>query len=1114
MRFYLSQLAPVMIEMVFFIRTRLHVFGVAFRLLLSLLFIGQVNLFAQNDIRFERISTDDGLSQSSISRIIQDQYGYLWIATLDGLNRYNGNEFKIYQHDNKNSHSLYNNHVKTLALDQDQQLWLVFDNAIARYEPKTDAFINYPITLSPTIESIILFEIDFADKNSILLSTNAGLIEFDVEKQEAKPSARHSLFARKKISSYANLPLTGELVVTKESAFFRFTNTDDWKVLLTDTVSLFAYVSDGTQEIYFQTKTQLLKYDLLKRNYTYLETFQDSKNFNPDQNGLLKLSTGELWVYRNGLHIYDSQGILQSTLVSIPQNPNSLSGNLISCIYESKDQVVWVGTNGFGLNKYNPQLSVFKYVGAFKDAPLSLSNNFVRSIYTTNDEQVLVGTFSGLDVLDLKNNNSRHYEVISKNGERAQVNKMIESADKNIWLCTTKGLMKWKGREVVPGGIAPLDRSDLNIYTGLSFDSTTLLLATSIGMFQVDFKRKEAVKLNDYRSMVIGKWHGQFWIESEDDIRLLSSDAITTTQMFKKDSNDSSQFPDTQVKCFYTDSAGTLWIGTWGQGLILYDHTNKRFQTFAESEGLPNAVVYGILEDSSGNLWFSTNRGICAFDTKKKKVIRNFEKADGLQGNEFNTNAFFKSTAGYFYFGGINGLTYYKPEQANAIKSSIPKSVVTGFFINQTRIHSLKDGTIISQYGDQHIELAWGEQNFGFEVAGLGFNYPGRTRLKYKLENFDADWNFVEDETRISYTNVPPGRYTLRVLASNSFGDWEEHGLTIHVTVNGPFWKSPYFLVSLVVGSLLFFILIYYWRVTSLKKRSIYLEKVVAERTHEIQKMNEEIATQNEEISAQNEELSTQSEALSIQNQELISIRYSLEKKVKERTLVLQNVNNRLIEQNVQLEQFSFITAHNIRGPLARIKGLIQLLPQKDLLEIEHLKRSVQNLDDIISDLGTIINIRDGASRLIEPVSLQHVLEHTIQTLEIDIKDKNAIIDQSDFQDYVIRGIEPYVLSVFHNLVHNSLKYSDNIRQPIIKISTRSINEEVIVTITDNGIGIDMRYAEGKMFNLYQRFHANSEGKGFGLFLSKTQIEVMGGQIQAISELGKGSTFTLVFRSV
>jgi ligand-binding sensor domain-containing protein len=391
-----------MIEMVFFFRRRLLIFGVAFTLILSFLCIGQVNLFAQNDIRFEHISTDDGLSQSSITSIIQDQYGYLWIATLDGLNRYNGKEFKIYQYDNKNNYSLYSNHVKTLTLDPDQQLWLVFDNAIARYEPKTDAFINYPIKLFPTNETITIFEIDFVNKNLILLSTSIGLIEFDVEKQEAKTSVKHSMFAGKKILSYANLPLTGELVITQESALLRFVNKDDWQILLTDTVSLSAYVSQGTYEIYFQTRSQLSKYDLLKRNFTHLDNFQDDKNFNPNQNGLLRLSTGELWVYRNDLQVFDTQGKLRSTLVSIPQNPNSLSGNLISCIYESKDQVVWVGTNGFGLNKYNPQLSVFKYIGAFKDAPLSLSNNFVKSIYTANDEQVFVGTFSGLDVIDLK----------------------------------------------------------------------------------------------------------------------------------------------------------------------------------------------------------------------------------------------------------------------------------------------------------------------------------------------------------------------------------------------------------------------------------------------------------------------------------------------------------------------------------------------------------------------------------------------------------------------------------------------------------------------------------------------------------------------------------------
>lgn len=1079
--------------------------------LLSVLFGNPVTLLAQNDIRFERITVEDGLSQSSIVSIIQDQYGYLWIATLDGLNRYNGKEFRVYRKDAGNIASLYSNQVRMLLLDSKQNLWVTFRDAIAQYDPLTDTFINYPIRLSKEGSPLVINDIDIVDQGPVLLSTNQGLIEFDIKKREAVRSVRYAYFNGMKLSSYSNLKGVGELVVTAKTAFMRLTTSSEWKIVFTDSVAISSSANENSEIVYFQNPRQIVRYDLAKNHSSVVAQFPVENNFNPNQNGLVKLSSGDLWVYRNRIDIYDSADVYKFTLSSISQDPNSLSGNLISCIYESKDHVVWVGTNGFGLNKYDPQLSIFKYIGAFRDAPLTLSNNYVNTIHSSDDIHILAGTYSGLDVLNLNTHTSKHFVVRDERNHPAQINKIIEDFNKTIWLLTSKGLMKFDGREVQHSKIELLD--NLHIYSAIPNDSASYTLTTNKGMFRWNVSTNECFKLNDFKSLVMGKHLDHIWIESEFDVRVLSQDGTETTKVFRKDSNDSTQFPQVQIKCFYTDTNGLLWIGTWGHGLILFDSTSQRFRTFSESDGLPNSVIYGIVEDGAGNLWLSTNKGICVFDPKTKTVIRNFDQKDGLQGNEFNTNAYFKSPSGHFYFGGVNGLTYFKPMDAIQIKSTIPKSVLTGFFVNQSRVDLLNDGTVINQYGDQNIVLDWDERNFGFEVAGLGFNYPGRIKLKYRLDDFDKKWNFIEDVTRISYTNVPPGKYTLRVLSSNSFGDWEEQGLTVHIKVNGPIWSSPFFIAPVVLTLLLIITIFYYLRVSHLKKRALYLETIVNDRTREIQIKNEEIATQNEEILAQNEELSTQSDSLAAQNQELTVIRTSLENEVKERTRSLQDSNNKLIDQNAQLEQFSFITAHNLRGPLARIKGLIQLLPTNDSIEMNLLEKSVQNLDDVISDLGTIINIRHDVDRVTESVSLKSIMVQTIQALEGDIKKKNAFIDLSQFNDQLIKGIKPYLLSIFYNLLHNALKYSSNTRQPTVRVYTRKTSDGIIVSFEDNGIGIDMRYAEGKVFKLYQRFHANIEGKGFGLFLIKTQVEAMGGQIRISSELNKGTIFTIVFNT-
>lgn len=1063
-------------------------------------------LSAQSDVRFQRISVDQGLSQSSIKSIVQDQYGYLWIATLDGLNRYNGRGFKIYRHDKENKNSLYSNQIVQLYLDGEQNLWLIYRDAIARYEPKTDSFTNYRITPPDSKKSMIIQSMNSLTDNLVLLITNQGLLQFNVATNEVSQSAHHAQFDQQRVTSNFYLPGVGEWVITQFEVFVKFENSSEWTSLFYDAVNITGYFSEATNEVYLQTKQQLLKFNSVSKKVEVLDRFIEKDNFDINQNSIVKLSTGELWVNRGVLYVYNEKDVFKTVIRNIPQNPTSLSGDLVACVYETKDNVIWVGTNGFGLNKYDPQLSIFGYIGTYHGTPLTLSHNYVNTIFTSDDNQLFIGTFNGLDVLNLQDRQSRHFSIFNNDKLPTRINKIIQDSRKNNWLLTNgKGLMRFDGNRILPSGIQTLDSANLNIFGAVETNDGNYVLATGKGLYKWNPEKETGSKLNAMGSMAIGLFKNELWIESEFEVSVLDITGKNIVRSFKKNSYASSSFPQAPIRCFYTDTDDQLWIGSWGGGLTVYDTTSQQFKSYTEADGLPNSVVYGILEDAQGYLWLSTNKGICVFDKKKRKVVRNFNKDDGLQGDEFNTYAFSQSPSGKFYFGGINGLTYFNPNEAIQITSTIPKSILTGFFINQVRADNLKNGEVINQYGDQDIVLDWNERNFGFEVASLGFTYPGRTRFKYMLENFDQTWNVVDIETRISFTNIPPGNYTLKVLSSNSFGDWETKGLRIGIIVKGPFWKDPLFIFLFVVVGIASIVVSYYWRINALKRRAHYLESLIDERTREIQ-------IKNEEIQAQNEELVTQSETVGKQNEELIQIRTSLEHKVDERTRVLKNLNKHLIEQNTQLEQFAFITAHNIRGPLARIKGLLNLLPKDASKEMSYLDLSVQNLDEVISDLSKIINIRHGVDQLMESVPLKTILTQVIHSLEEDIEKKQATIDIAEFEDIVISGIKPYLYSIFYNLLHNALKYSTSIRQSCIKCSAKKVDNKIVIVIEDNGLGIDMRYASEKIFGLYQRFHTNIAGKGLGLFLIKTQTEAMGGKITVSSELNQGTIFTLTLK--
>jgi signal transduction histidine kinase len=298
---------------------------------------------------------------------------------------------------------------------------------------------------------------------------------------------------------------------------------------------------------------------------------------------------------------------------------------------------------------------------------------------------------------------------------------------------------------------------------------------------------------------------------------------------------------------------------------------------------------------------------------------------------------------------------------------------------------------------------------------------------------------------------------------------------------------------------------LYIIRTRQLELKAQNLATTVAQRTEEVQ-------TKNNEIAAQNEELHTQAEMLIEKNELLEAIRENLEDKVKERTQNLTQLNEDLLEQNTKLEQFAFITAHNIRGPIARIQGLLQILPEEVSNEVvDYLKYSVDELDQVIRDLVTILDVRNGLDQHFEKVDIREVVLQTVQSLQDDIDKANATVNLDRFSPLSLYGVRPYFQSIFHNLIHNALKYSKDDEDPVIHIAHRRQKNKVLITITDNGLGIEMQYAKQKIFNLYQRFHPKRPGKGFGLYLVKTQLETMKADISVESELGKGTTFTITF---
>lgn len=790
---------------------------------------------AQKEVRFERVTVDEGLSQSSVTSVVQDKFGYLWVGTLDGLNRFDGNYFKVYRNSRSDSNSLFSNEVRGLFLDRAKNIWISHPSAISTYNSATDQFVSY--SFNKEANDVLVRAMFQLNDSEFLLSTNSGIFELDAVRGKLTRSTSYAEFEGKQVTGFTRNNI-GDWVATTTGVHVRFYGSSVWESLFEDSGGISCLFDTLSGDFLVQTEHKLIRYDYTSRSFKRIDTFASAEGYDPTSFTQLRLTNGELWLGRGSIYIYDKNYQRIHVLPSNRKGPFNLSGSPITCITELRDNVVWVGTNGYGLNKYNPSLSVFKLLGNFEGNFGKLSDDFVSEVFETTSGELMISSFEGgIDVINPKDKKSKHYPRPENAGQwqtRLKINRLLQDSNQRIWLLTSRGAMWLSEKGIRPSSFANLD--SVAIYDYAKITENYYLLTTDKGLFHWDLTRKVAKQLNGIGSMVVGLHQSNIWIETDRDVRMYQADGRTLVKSFPKDSNPITGFASTEVKCFFSDSEGQLWIGTWGAGLAKYLPETNSFQYFTEEHGLPNNVVYGVLEDDNGNLWLSTNNGLCVFDKNLGQSRRNFRKGDGLQGNEFNTRAYFKSPSGTMFFGGTNGLTFFNPKEVLEIKNYQAKSFVTNFFSSGNRLRNIESIISPDRSKTEPVILDWDQRNFGFELGGLDFTSPDQVSFKYKLENFDSDWSFVGTETRISFTNIPPGEYTFLVKASSQNGIWEDEGVAIPLVIKAPFWLAAWFKVLVTFILALLFYAILRWRQFAARKREKLLSKLVIDRTNDLLK--------------------------------------------------------------------------------------------------------------------------------------------------------------------------------------------------------------------------------------------------------------------------------------
>ena len=831
-----------------------------------------------NTIRFDRLTVEDGLSQNAVLTIAQDGRGFLWLGTEDGLNKYDGYKFTVYEHDPEDPTSLVDNFISVIYVDRQGELWVGTRSGLDRYDPMTGSFIHFagdaanPYSLQG--EWVISI---FEDRQGTLWvgTEEGGLNGLDratgafihYRYDEGDPSSLGDNAVRVIYEDSADNLWIGthaglDRFDREEGVFAHFGVEDtDPKSLNINDVSA---ISEGEQgHLWIGTEEGgVYRFDPISGDIlNFQHDPQDPKSLSHNRvRAIHRDHLGNLWIgTQNGLDFlsFDSASSTSGRINFLhyrhdPFDPNSLGSSVVWSIYEDKSGVMWFGTYGGGLNKYNRSSERFRLYQHRPNLPNSLSDNMIWSIAEDSLGRLWIGTFNGgLNLLDRAADKLivyRYDEAGSDGLLSDDVRAIIEDESGKLWIGTAGGLNRLDLRTnrftdfthdpEDPGSLSGnrvnvlLPSRSGSIWVGTRYDGLNRLDPSTGEFTRYQNRPDDPLSLGDDRVWALYEDHlGAIWVGTLNGISVLDPEGDQFIR-YQHDAQDPNSLSSNSIFSFYEDPDGFMWIGTWGGGLDRFDRLTGTFDHFTERDGLPNDTIYGIEIDADGHLWMSTNRGLSRFDPRSG-TFQNYDVRDGLQDNEFNVGAHFTSESGEMFFGGIRGFNAFFPADIQ-LNPSIPPIVITTFYkFNQPVRQDLLP--------EERIELSYQENFIAFEFSALDFNAPESNRYAYMLEGLDDDW--IEAGTRryVSYTNLDGGDYVFRVKGSNSDGAWNDEGASAYITVAPPYWETLWFRAIALFGVFGLGFGILRWRVRTSEARSRELEGIVQERTREIEQRRQEL---------------------------------------------------------------------------------------------------------------------------------------------------------------------------------------------------------------------------------------------------------------------------------
>ncbi|MGB5498662.1 MAG: two-component regulator propeller domain-containing protein, partial [Maribacter sp.] len=784
---------------------------------------------SQNQISFRQLSVKDGLSQNSAISIAQDSTGYLWIATQDGLNKYDGRAFSIYPYKYLDITKTKYSNLGKIYRDKEGGLWTIpIDKKLYKLHPKKDIF-----EIFPGIEDVSVI---FQDEDLIYWvgTYSSGLYQFDSKKGNAK-KVRSQKEINGPIYNISNdhngnmVMVTNGLLIEFNKGSQSFSNLsfkDYYGEEINENFSDIVADSQGRQWIstfgdglYFRNQAD----EVLQRvsNLTFTDPLPANLNIldiHLDKKGRLWLAT-----YGRGLYLLDFEKNTISHFNADKNNPRAIHYNDILCIYEDNSGTLWFGTDGGGISYYDEYLEKFNSF-TNNQTPEGINIDVVRSITTDNKGTVWIGTSGkGLTQYEPENNSWQTFttSTTSKNGITSnRIMSLLVDEDDDLWIGTQEdGLIirNAKGNFTQFNSTSEIPLSANTVWNIFKDSKDNIWLGTrengllqfdknrgEINKFIADPQDKNSLPSNNIR-VITEDTSGNLWIGTEANGVVRYNPTSNTLKRFYQNPITNSSISNS-IKALYFSSNGVLWIGTNGGGLNALDTSNGVFYQYTTDYGLANNVIYAILPDIEGNLWLSSNKGITKFlpnkDLSLIPTVKNYSNYDGL-ATEFNTGAYHIDKDGTLYFGGLDGFYWFRPEDIRE-NQILPKTSITGFGVLGKSMPMVAD-----------TRLKHNENTLSFNFSSLQYALPEKNQYQYRLVNHDEDWVYSGNINSVRYAQLPPNDYTFQVKSSNYDGVWNEQPTSYSFTITQPWYWNIWtrIIYGLLFLGLVYGVIIYFrWR--------------------------------------------------------------------------------------------------------------------------------------------------------------------------------------------------------------------------------------------------------------------------------------------------------------